>query len=58
MIDMFYRNVNQHTSLHYVIIIETINNNMLGFNLRTKEIFPHNDLTENYMLEELKNNEY
>ena len=55
---MFYRNVNQHTSLHYVIIIETINNNMLGFNLRTKEIFPHNDLTENYMLEELKNNEY
>ena len=31
-------NVNQrckHTSLHYVIIIETINNNMLGFKLRS-----------------------
>lgn len=55
---MFYLNVNQHTSLGYVIIIETINNNMLGFNLLTKGIFPYNDLTKNYMLEELINNEY
>ena len=27
--------LSKHTSLHYVIIIETINNNMLGFKLRS-----------------------
>ena len=60
-------NVNQrckHTSLHYVIIIETINNNMLGFKLRSignnpyMDITDLTDLTENYRLEELNSNEY
>lgn len=64
MIDKGQLNVNQRTSLHYVIIIETINNNMLGFKLRSignnpyRDLRDLTDLTENYRLEELNSNEY